>query len=153
MQLGKDGLNLIKSFEGLYLESYLCPANVWTIGYGSILWPDKKPVQPGQKITMDQAEKLLAHEVTEKTREIAAILPPSINQNQFDSLLSFAYNLGTGALKNSTLLKKVKANPNDPTIRDEFMKWNKARVKGKLTELKGLTRRRKAEADLYFKTI
>jgi lysozyme len=74
-----------------------------------------------------------------------------VNQNQFDALVSFCYNLGIGAFNSSTLKKKVIANPGDLSIRDEFMKWNKARVKGVLTELKGLTNRRKAEADLYFK--
>jgi lysozyme len=74
-----------------------------------------------------------------------------VNQNQFDALVSFCYNLGIGAFNSSTLKKKVIANPADASIRDEFMKWNKARVKGVLTELKGLTNRRTAEADLYFK--
>lgn len=153
MQLGKNGLNLIKGFEGLFLDSYKCPAGLWTIGYGSILWPDGKPVEPNQKVTVEQAEKMLNHEVVKKTKALESVLPAGLNQNQVDSLVSFAYNLGVGALKSSTLLKKVKANPNDPTIRDEFMKWNKAKVRGKLTELNGLTRRRKAEADLYFKAI
>jgi lysozyme len=69
-----------------------------------------------------------------------------INQNQFDALVSFAYNLGVGNLKSSTLLKKVNANPSDPTIRDEFMKW----VNGGGKKLPGLVKRRQAEADLYF---
>jgi lysozyme len=65
--------------------------------------------------------------------------------------LSFIYNVGIGAFTKSTLRKKIVVNPNDPTIKDEFMKWNKATVGGKLTELKGLTRRRTAEAEMYFK--
>jgi lysozyme len=75
----------------------------------------------------------------------------NLNQNQFDSCLSFIYNVGIGAFTKSTLRKKILLNPNDPTIKDEFMKWNKATVGGKLTVLKGLTRRRTAEAELYFK--
>jgi lysozyme len=146
--VGKAGLDLIKSFEGLYLKAYLCPANVPTIGYGSITWPDGKKIELGQQVDLQTAEKLLMWEVNKKAVEVAK-MAPGLNQNQFDSLVSFAYNLGTGALKSSTLLKKVKANPNDPTIRDEFNKWN--RGGGKV--LKGLVRRRKAEADLYFKPI
>ena len=65
--------------------------------------------------------------------------------------MSFIYNLGIGAFVKSTLKKKIVANSNDKSIKDEFMKWNKARVSGELMELKGLTRRRIAEAELYFK--
>lgn len=141
MKTSNTGLDLIKSFEGLRLESYLCPANVWTIGYGHT-----QGVKPGQVISEKQAESLLKGDllVFEK-----AVLSHNLklNQNQFDALVSFTYNVGPGNLAKSTLLQKVKLNSNDPAIRDEFMKWNKA--KGKT--LAGLTRRRKAEADLYFK--
>lgn len=140
MKTSEAGLSLIKSFEGLRLESYLCPANVWTIGYGHT-----QGVKPNQIISEKQAESLLKGDllVFEKT-----VLSHNLklNQNQFDAFVSFCYNVGSGNLAKSTLLRKAKLNPNDETIRDEFMKWNKA--KGK--ELAGLTRRRKAEGDLYF---
>lgn len=140
MKTSEAGLNLIKSFEGLRLESYLCPAQVWTIGYGHT-----QGVKPNQIISEKQAESLLKGDllVFEK-----AVLSHNLklNQNQFDALVSFCYNVGSGNLAKSTLLRKAKLNPNDETIRDEFMKWNKA--KGK--ELAGLTRRRRAEADSVF---
>ena len=142
-------IELIKQFEGFFPDAYLCPASVPTIGFGTIKYQNGNKVHLGEKITIEQAEDELMYEL----KKICMVFKPNLNQNQFDALVSFAYNLGTGALLNSTLYKKVKANPNDVSIRDEFMKWNKARVNGKLKELKGLTRRRKAEADLYFSTI
>ena len=151
MTASQKCVDLVKHFEGLFLEAYVCPAGVMTIGYGSIMWPDGTRIQKGQKVTPDAAEKLLMWELNKKGTVINSYIKNTkINQDQFDSLLSFAYNLGLGNLNSSTLLKKVRLNPNDPTIRDEFMKWTKARVGGKLTELRGLVRRRKAEADLYF---
>jgi len=151
MTASQKCVDLVKHFEGLFLEAYVCPAGVMTIGYGSIMWPDGTRIQKGQKVTPESAEKLLMWELNKKGTVINSYIKNTkINQDQFDSLLSFAYNLGLGNLNSSTLLKKVRLNPNDPTIRDEFMKWTKARVGGKLTELRGLVRRRKAEADLYF---
>jgi len=140
-------INLIKRFEGCKLKAYKCPAGVWTIGYGTIRYQDGKPVKEGEEISLYRAETLLTYEV----EKFASQIKVNVNQNQFDSLVSFCYNLGIGAFNSSTLKKKIIANPGDLSIRDEFMKWNKARVKGVLTELKGLTNRRKAEADLYFK--
>jgi len=147
MKPSQNCINLIKRFEGCRLKAYKCPASVWTIGYGTIRYPDGKPVKEGEEISLYRAETLLTNEVEKFAKQIKL----NVNQNQFDSLVSFCYNLGIGAFNSSTLKKKIIANPGDLSIRDEFMKWNKARVKGVLTELKGLTNRRKAEADLYFK--
>jgi lysozyme len=141
-------IDLIKKFEGLFLKAYKCPAGVPTIGYGSTMWNDGKKVEMGQVITLEDAEKLLMWEVMSKTKALPKM---NLTQNQHDSIISFCYNLGVGAFLKSTLYKKININPNDSSIRDEFMKWTKARVKGVLTELPGLVKRRKAEADLYFK--
>lgn len=140
-------IDLIKEFEGYYSKAYICPAGVPTIGYGSTMWNDGRKVKIGEKITKEGAELLLHWELNNKAIALKGL---SLNQNQADALLSFIYNLGIGAFDKSTLKKKIKLNPNDPSIRDEFMKWNKARVGGKLMELKGLTRRRIAEANLYY---
>jgi lysozyme len=140
-------IDLIKQFEGYYSKAYICPAGVATIGYGSTMWNDGRKVKIGEKITKEGAELLLHWELNNKAIALKGL---SLNQNQADALLSFIYNLGIGAFNKSTLRKKVMLNPNDPSIRDEFMKWNKARVGGKLMELKGLTRRRIAEANLYY---
>lgn len=134
-------------FEGYKAKAYLCPANVPTIGWGSTMYSDGKKVKLGETINEQQANELLMWELKNKSNALYGL---NLNQNQFDSLLSFIYNLGIGAFANSTLRKKIVANPNDPIIKNEFMKWNKARVGGQLIELKGLTRRRIAEAELYF---
>jgi lysozyme len=147
MKASQDCLELVKKFEGLKLEAYLCPAKVPTIGYGSTFYPDGQKVKLGQKISLGKAEELLLWELNEVASQIRVALP----QNKFDALVSFAYNLGVGNLKKSTLFQKVLANHNDPTIKDEFMKWTKARVNGELVVLKGLVKRREAESNLYFK--
>lgn len=147
MTTSQRAVDLIKKFEGYFSNAYLCPAGVPTIGYGSTMWSDGKKVVLGQKITLEGAEKLLMWELNNKE---SCLIKLNLNQNQFDALMSFVYNVGCGNLMKSTLYKKALLNPNDPTIKDEFMKWNKARVRGVLTPLKGLTRRRTEEAKLYY---
>lgn len=147
MKASKDCLDLVKKFEGLKLEAYLCPAKVPTIGYGATFYPDGKRVKLGEKISLIKAEELLLWELNQIADQIRVALP----QNKFDALVSFAFNLGVGSLKKSTLFKKVLDNHKDPTIRDEFMKWTKAKVNGEYIVLKGLLRRREAESNLYFK--
>jgi lysozyme len=106
----------------------------------------KKVTLQDPKITILQAEELIKHSLSTYEKAVDSFCRDDISQSQFDSLASFCYNVGTGNLQKSTLIKKVNANPQDPTIRAEFMKWNKAA--GKV--LLGLTRRRTAEANLYF---
>lgn len=143
--------DFIKSREGLQLKAYKDSAGIWTVGYGSIHYEDGTPIKRGVVITQDRADKLLEAEIVLKSLKVnAAIKSVKLTQNQFNALVSFAYNVGTGALLSSTLLKKVLANKNDPSIRDSFLVWNKAHVDGKLVPVAGLTNRRKAEADLYF---
>lgn len=140
------GLNLIKKWEGLRLSSYLCAASVPTIGYGSTRYPNGKKVMLGEKLTGEkEATQLLLSTLAPYEAAVNKHLP-ILNQCQFDALVAFSYNVGTGALIKSTLLKKAKVNPNDPSILDEFLKWNKAG--GKV--LTGLTNRRREEANLYF---
>ena len=149
MKLNKAGADLIKSFEGLRLETYRCSANKETIGYGSTFYEDGSPVKMGDKITKERADSLFEKVSDSFAAKVKNCIQKDINENQFAALVSFAYNVGIGNLKSSTLLKKVNANPNDPTIMQEFKKWNRA--SGKV--LAGLTRRREAEANLYFKTL
>lgn len=146
MKLNKAGADLIKSFEGCKLSAYKCSANKETIGYGNTFYEDGTPVKLGDKITQERAESLFTLISDSFAAKVAPLIKSKINENQFGALTSFAYNAGVGNLQKSTLLKKVNANPSDASIREEFMKWNKAGGK----ELAGLTRRRKAEADLYF---
>lgn len=148
MTPSKNCIDLIKKFEGFRSEAYQDSVGIWTVGYGSTMWPDGKKVQPGQRMTIQEAEAVMTWELTRKGKEILSGLPTTIiNQNQYDALVSFAYNLGVGALLKSTLFKKLKVNPNDPSIRAEFMRWVNAGGK----RLTGLVGRREAEANLYFK--
>lgn len=137
---------LVKHFEGCKLTSYVCSAGHNTIGYGNTFYENGVKVKPGDKITQQRAEELLDVILIKFVQQTNELIKSNVNQNQRDALTDFAYNCGVGNLRNSTLLKKVNANPNDKTIRDEFMKWNKGG--GKV--LNGLTRRREAEANLYF---
>jgi len=140
-------IDLIKSFEGLFLKPYFCPANVCTIGYGTIKYPNGTRVRiTDVAITEAKAMEYLMFEIDQKSKAIDPMLREDLTGSQFGALISFAYNLGEGALRQSTLLKKVNANPLDAQIRNEFQKWIYADGK----KLNGLLRRRNAEADLYF---
>jgi len=140
------GTATIRKFEGLKLQAYKCPAGVWTIGWGSTFYENGSPVREGDKITIDRADRLLFEMVMKFEISVRGLVKSKLNDNQIGALTSFAFNVGVGNLKKSTLLKKVNANPNDPTIRAEFMRWTRAGGK----QLKGLVTRREAEADLYF---
>lgn len=144
---GPKGIELIKSFEGFRGKPYKCPAGVPTIGYGATFYPNgKKVTMDDKEITEKSATDLLHHMLESFEKYVDSYCRDDVNQNQFDALVSFAYNLGPSNLKTSTLLKKANTNPNDETIRSEFMKWVKAGGK----TLQGLVRRREAEANLYF---
>lgn len=147
MNLNEAGKNLIKSFEGCKLKAYKCPAGLNTIGFGSTFYPDGTKVKEGDVITKERADELFDAIADDFVKKVKPLIKKELSDNNFSALVSFAYNAGVGNLKNSTLLKKVNANPNDETIRAEFMKWVRANNK----VLAGLERRRKAEADLYFK--
>ena len=112
-KIGQKGLDLIKSFEGLYLKPYLCPANVPTIGYGNTFYENgNKVTLKDPIITEARAIELLMSELGMYEQKVDSYCIDTINQNQFDALVDFAYNCGNGNLKSSTLLKKVNANPN-----------------------------------------
>ncbi len=146
MITSQNGINLIKKWEKFKANSYLCPAGVPTIGYGSTMWTDGRKVRLGQTISMQDAEKLMAYFLA----NVIHFIPDNVNQNQFDALCSFIYNVGIANFRKSTLLRKVKENPDDLDIRDEFMKWTLHRKNGQLVQSNGLRNRRKEEADLYF---
>ena len=145
MNLSNNGLNLIKGFEGFKSAPYLDSAGVATIGYGTILYPDGTAVTMNDSpITEAQAEQYLAFEINQKTSSIDQMVTSSVNQNQFDALVSFAYNLGLGALHGSTLLKLV--NQSDfANAALEFPKWDHA---GGVV-VAGLLTRRLAEQTLF----
>jgi len=139
MNTSQNGIDLIKHFEGCELKAYKCPAGVWTIGYGHI-----KGVQEGDVITEQQADEMLVEELHEYENYINTLVTVPLNQNQYDALVSWVYNLGSSNLNSSTLLKVL--NSGDYAgVPEQIMRWNKAG--GKVLE--GLTRRRQAEADLF----
>ena len=163
-----DGyINFVVKHEGLFLKPYLCPAGVWTIGIGSTYYPNGKRVKESDPVISKEFAYFVFKEIShEFEREIDSLTRDDITQNQFNALFDFAYNAGIGALKSSTLLKKVNLNPNDPTIRNEFNKWiyggdgshNKKDddgdglidEPGEKQRLEGLVKRRKECADMYF---
>ena len=147
MKLNEAGIDLMHEFEGCKLTAYLCPANIPTIGWGNTFYEDGRKIKLGDKITQDRADQLFLSVAEDFAKRVRTLLTKKISENQFSAIVSFAYNVGIANLRKSTLLKKVNVNPSDATIKDEFLKWNKAG--GKV--LAGLTRRRQAESDLYFK--
>lgn len=149
-KVSQKGIDLIKSFEGFSAKPYKCPADVWTIGYGTTIYPNGERVKITDKnITKEEGEGLLKHDLSVFEKQVDAITRDDINQSQFDALVSFAYNLGSTNLRKSTLLKYVNLNPNDKRIAKEFSKWVYAGGK----KLNGLIRRRNAESELYFNTL
>jgi lysozyme len=147
MKLDENGYKLIQGFEGLSLVPYLCSAKVPTIGYGNTFYPSgKKVTMNDNPISLLTAKWMLKETADKFASDVDKLIKSRLTQNQFNSLVSFAFNLGVAALGRSTLLKKVNVNPNDITITNEFLKWNKAG--GKV--LNGLTKRRTKEAKLYF---
>jgi lysozyme len=142
MKISKQGIDLIKKYEGFKPYAYLCPANILTIGYGHT-----KGVRLGQTCTEAEAEQFLKEDLEIAEAEVNQVANEvELTQGQFDSLVSFTFNLGAGNFKTSTLRKKVLNNPADTTIMGEFGKW--VYVKGKVSQ--GLQRRRLEESKLYF---
>jgi lysozyme len=147
MRLNQTGYNLIKEFEGLSLKPYKCSAGVPTIGYGSTYYENGIKVQMSDApITGARAEILLKNVADRFAQKVANLIKKPVTQNQFNALVSFAFNVGSGALASSTLLKLVNENPNNAMISKEFLKWNKVNR----VPVQGLTNRRIKESALYF---
>ncbi|KAI9556424.1 hypothetical protein GHT06_016212 [Daphnia sinensis] len=147
--VSQAGYDLIKGFEGLSLVAYQDIGGVWTIGYGNTRYQDGSAVRQGDTITQAGADDLFEYWVDESfAPEVDRLVGNGVvlRQQQFDALVSFTYNVGVGAFSSSTLLAKVRVWPDDPTIRDEFMRW--VYVNGQVSQ--GLVNRREAEADFYF---
>ena len=158
MMLDNKGYLLIAQFEGLRLKPYLCSSGVPTIGYGSTFYPSGRKVTMQDKpITQETAFWMLKQVANMFAKDVDSLVTSNINQNQFNALVSFAFNLGSDidadnipeGLGDSRLLRRVNANPNDPEIAREFVKWNKAG--GRV--LDGLTKRRLKQAELYFTPV
>ena len=141
-KINQAGIDIIKQSEGCRLKAYKCPAGVWTIGYGHT-----KGVTPNSVFqSQDEAEQLLIKDLIEYSSAVEALIVVPLNDNQFSSLVSFTYNVGIGALKNSTLRKKL--NTGDyKSVPEQMIKWTKGG--GKI--LPGLVQRRNLEIELFRK--
>lgn len=139
MTTSNRGIDLIKEFEGLSLKAYLCPAGRWTIGYGHTAG-----VRKGQVITQDDAGRMLADDCHVAERTLNA-LGVNFRQEQFDALVSWIFNLGTGSFSTSTLRKRILAGAADEQVADEMVRWVNASGK----PMPGLMRRRVAEANMF----
>jgi lysozyme len=139
MKISQEGIALIKKFEGCELEAYKCPAGVWTIGYGHT-----KDVKEGDVINKDEANYLLEEEMIEYEGYINDMVDVPLEQNQFDALTSWVYNLGSSNLMSSTMLTLLNESKYNE-IPQQIKRWNKAG--GKV--LDGLVKRREAEALLF----
>ncbi|MCI6830258.1 MAG: lysozyme [Prevotella sp.] len=140
MRASETLIHKIKEFEGLRLESYKCPAGVWTIGIGHT-----KGVKKGQRITEAQAWTLLRGDLL-PCEQYVERLGMCRTQGEFDSLVDFAFNLGTGKLASSTLLRKIREGASETVVRKEFSRW----VYSNGVKLDGLVKRRAWEADRFF---
>jgi lysozyme len=137
--ISDTGLALIKRWEGCRISAYQCPAKVWTIGYGHT-----KTCKPGMKITLAEAERLLRQDLAEFEQAVSKLVKVPLSQHQFDALVSFAFNVGSGALAKSTLLSLLNRK-NYLAAAEEFKRWTKA---GNVT-LRGLVDRRQEEYELF----
>lgn len=138
-KINKAGIELIKEFEGLRLKAYLCPSKILTIGYGHTITTQKDMV-----ITKEEAEDLLKKDLEYFERKVSMLVKVPLNENEFSSLISFAFNVGIGNFENSTLLRLLNRGWYEQ-VPTQLMRWNKSNGQ----ELGGLSRRRSAEAILW----
>lgn len=156
MKISDVGLKLIQSFEGCYSRPYLCPAVIWTVGYGHVLYPEQLRLTKDDRhayklhsddhrtFTQEEIDDFLRHDLVRFERSVTRLCPGILTQGQFDALVSFAFNVGSGTLQRSTL--RTAFNRGDYELAaDIFLKYNKAG--GQV--LRGLTRRRLAERSLF----
>lgn len=141
MKASNNAINLIKVSETVKLKAYKCPAGVPTIG-----WGHTKGVKMGQIITIQEATKMLYEDVLVCENAVNRLVKVKLSQGRFDALVDFVFNLGSGNLASSTLLKLINKNPNDPAIKAQFMRW----VHSGSQVLGGLVIRREKEVELYF---
>jgi lysozyme len=157
VKISEAGIQLIKSFEGCHNTPYRCPAALWTIGYGHVLYPDQARLKTPERalygikdehnriFEYDEIDSLLEKDLERFETGVLRLCPSAADsQSQFDAIVSFSFNVGLGNLQASTLRMKYNRGDYDGAA-DEFLKWNKAG--GKV--LRGLERRREAERALF----
>ena len=144
--LSNNGMKLLEQFEGLRLEAYLDSAGIATIGFGTIKYPNGSKVKLDDKVTKAQAKEYKLHDLKEFENTVNTSVKVPLTQNQYDALVSLSYNIGSGAFKNSTLLKKLNASDYKGAA-EQFLVWNKVNSK----RVQGLVNRREAERNLFLK--
>jgi len=158
---GEQGIKLIKHFEGCHYKPYLCPALLWTVGYGHVLYPEQNKLKLSERKnyklkpehnrewSQEEVDDLLRKDLLRFENGVCRLLPSvPLKQNQFDALVSFSFNLGLGTLQRSTVRSALLRNDEETAI-NTLLKY--CRAGGKV--LKGLERRRAAEADLFFSHV
>jgi GH24 family phage-related lysozyme (muramidase) len=146
MRISQKGIDLIKKFEGIRLTAYVCPAGVLTIGYGHT-GPD---VQPGMRITEEEAERLLWADTESAQQTVSSFVSVKLNQNEYDALVSFTFNVGPTAFVNSTMLRLLNHGADRKVVAGEFGRWVKA---GSDEVIPGLVRRREEEKKLFLEKV
>lgn len=146
MRVSQKGIDLIKKFEGIRLTAYVCPAGVLTIGYGHT----GADVKPGMRITEEEAERLLWNDTESAQQTVSSFVTVKLNQNEYDALVSFTFNVGPTAFVNSTLLKLLNHRADRKIVAGEFNRWVKA---GDDKPVPGLVRRRDAEKALFLEKV
>lgn len=144
-----SGQKFLTSVEGVKYTAYKDSGGVWTIGRGIIEYEDGTKVKKGDVIGKEREQKLFTNTLTKYVNNVNKVITKNLTQNQFNALVSFCYNIGIAGFNGSTLLKKVNANPNNPDIRNQFMRW----VFDNGKKVTGLVNRRTKEADLYFAAV
>ena len=160
MITSEKGIQLIKHFEGCHLKPYLCPALLWTVGYGHVLYPEQNRLPLAQRKSYNlkiehfrnweqsEVDALLKQDLQRFERGVLRYITVPLKQNEFDALVSFSFNLGLGTLQRSSIRSKLNRGDKEGAI-ETLLKY--CRAGGKI--LKGLQRRRAAEADLFFSHI
>ncbi len=147
LQTSNDGYELIKGREDLRLDAYQGPSGKWTIG-----WGHTKSAKPGQSISRRDALRLLKEDVKYIEGHVRRMLKVSVNQNEFDALVSFAFNIGITRFRRSSVLRELNAG-NRTKAADAFLLWTKIRINGELTESDYLKRHRVLERDLFLQPL
>ena len=144
MSVSNKGVDLICEFEGKRLVAYDDGVGVWTIGFGTIKYPNGVRVKKGDTCTLDQAKEYMRHDLIEFEHTVNSSVKVPLNQNQFDALVSLAYNIGSNAFKSSTLVKKLNTGDYQGAA-DQFNVW----VNGGGKRIQGLVNRRDREKLLF----
>lgn len=147
LRISQNGTAQLVLHEGKKPVGYICPAGKPTIGIGHLILKGE-PYRVGGRISEEEIMRLFDKDNDIAENAVNSLVKVQLNQNQFDALVSFVFNLGKGALASSTLLKLLNAG-NYQAAADQLLRWNKGKVKGRLQVIDGLTKRREAERKLF----